>query len=66
MDAALAEGGGAPPPEPAPTPENGEVQETKESTPEMDGMLNAMAHKAKMSFFLLKILIAFIYITECR
>ena len=38
LDAALAEGSGAP--EPAPTPENGEVQEAKESTPEMDGMLN--------------------------
>lgn len=37
LDAALAEGSGAPP-EPAPTPENGEVQEAKESTPEMDDM----------------------------
>lgn len=36
LDAALAEGSGAQ--EPAPTPENGEVQETKESTPEMDDM----------------------------
>ncbi|XP_050721989.1 eukaryotic translation initiation factor 2 subunit 2-like isoform X2 [Eriocheir sinensis] len=38
LDAALAEGSGAPPPESAPTPENGEVQEAKESTPEMDDM----------------------------
>lgn len=36
LDAALAEGSGAQ--EPAPTPENGEVQEAKESTPEMDDM----------------------------
>lgn len=36
LDAALAEGSGAT--ESAPTPENGEVQEAKESTPEMDDM----------------------------
>ncbi|XP_042204672.1 eukaryotic translation initiation factor 2 subunit 2-like isoform X4 [Homarus americanus] len=38
LDAALADGSGTPPVESAPTPENGEVQEVKESTPEMDDM----------------------------
>ncbi|XP_045614300.1 eukaryotic translation initiation factor 2 subunit 2 isoform X3 [Procambarus clarkii] len=38
LDAALADSGGTPVVEPAPTPENGEVPEAKESTPEMDDM----------------------------
>lgn len=49
LDAALAEGSGAPPQESAPTPENGEVQEAKESTPEMDGELATTVHT---TFFL--------------
>lgn len=38
LDAALADSSGTLPVEPAPTPENGEVPEVKESTPETDDM----------------------------